>query len=348
MIHTYVATFVSGLQEPVSHILVRRLSDVKIKMLLDGLIVFSTALDPRDLVYFNNVFLLLHPFQECGTRPLHKMLDYITRSRPAVRSIAKHQPARSTSFRIVTSRENKLVPVDNKMLTRAEQHLASAAGMRVNRNRPEIEFWCLYRKEGVGFFMMRLTKHATTAKILHKGELRPQLASLLCELSEPHASDVFMDPCCGYGSIPLARVRLAPCRTIYAFDSDVTMIRHVRARSRRLKKKPSARSWHVERGNARHLDTLKDGTIDKIVTDPPWGIFDDEMMDDIHHFYHDLVSECTRLLTPSGIFVVLTARNGPLIPCLQQNRGILPIVDTYDILVSGKKATVYKILKVKR
>lgn len=345
MTHTYVATFVSGLKEPVSYILVRRLPDVTIKMLLDGLIVFSTALDPRDLVYFNNVFLLLHLFQECGTRYLHKILDYITRSSEVVQSVAKYQPARSTSFRIVTSRENKLVPVDNRMLTRAEQHLASATGMRVNRSRPETEFWCLYRKEGVGFFMMRLTKHATTAKMLHKGELRPQLASLLCELSEPHASDVFMDPCCGYGSIPLARVRLAPYRAIYAFDSDVTMIRHVRARSRMLKKKPSARSWYVKRGNARHLDTLKDSTIDKIVTDPPWGIFDDEMMDNIHQFYQDLVRECTRLLTASGIFVILTARNGLLVSCLHQCRDVLTIVDTYDILVSGKKARVYKITK---
>jgi SAM-dependent methyltransferase len=336
---------VAGFQELVSQILTQRFSDTRISMLLDGLIVFSTVSDPRNLPYFNNMFLLLHLFQTCGADPMKEMLSYITRSKKMAHVVAENIPAPNASFRIVTSRENKLVAVDNGILKRAEKHVTSAAGMRVDRSRPDTELWCLYRREGAGFFMMRLIKQATASKILHKGELRPQLASLLCALSEPHDSDVMVDPFCGYGSIPLARARLAPYRTIYAFDSDMEKIRHVRTKSRTIMKKPSARSFYVKKCDALCLNTLKDRSIDRIITDPPWGIFDGEAVTDIHNFYHNMLLECSRILKPGGIFVILTAQKELLVQCLQHFSGIFETVDTYDILVSGKKAGVYKMKK---
>ena len=49
--------------------------------------------------------------------------------------------------------------------------------------------------------MMRLTKHKAYEKILHKGELRPELSHILCSISEPDADDIFLDPFCGSGTI---------------------------------------------------------------------------------------------------------------------------------------------------
>jgi tRNA G10 N-methylase Trm11 len=259
--------------------------------------------------------------------------------------IGKNRPSSGASFRIVTSRENKLVAVDNRLLVRAEKHLAAETGMKVSRSRPDIELWCLFRKEGNGFFMMRLTKHATTQRMLHKGELRPELASLLCALSEPRDSDVFVDPFCGYGSIPLARAHLAPYRTIHAYDNDMNIIIHLKKKLQTRDIPYPSRSFRVEHSDALHLDTFEDNSVDKIVTDPPWGIFDAKKTTSIDLFYRDMLRECIRILRPEGILIILTAQKEVLRNSLQHYTGILEITDTYHILVAGKKAAVYKLTK---
>ncbi len=345
MTKTYAATFIPGFSTLVRELLMRHFPDTRISMLLDGLTVFSTASDPTKLMYFNNIFLLLHLFPTCGAQPMHEMLRYIARSKKAARMIAGNRSSSGASFRIVTSRENRLVAVDNTLLAGAEKHLAAETGMKVNRSRPDIELWCLYRREGTGFFLMRLTGHATTQRMLHKGELRPELASLLCALSEPRDSDVFVDPFAGYGSIPLARARLAPYRTIHALDNDMHMIRHLKERLRTRDAQYSSRSFRVERGDALHLDRVEDNSVDKIVTDPPWGIFDAKKTISIDLFYRDMLGECIRILKPEGTLIILTAQKELLRNSMQQYTDILEIADTYHILVAGKKAAVFKLTK---
>ena len=348
MTRTYVATFTPGFSTLAGEILRRHFRDTRTSILYDGLTVFSTASDPIRLKYFNNIFLLLHLFPTCGAQPMHEMLTYIARSEKAPRMIVRSKPCRGASFRIVTSRENKLVAVDNRLLTRAEKHLAAETGMKVNRSRPDVELWCLHRREGTGFFMMRLTKHATTQRILHKGELRPELASLLCALSEPRDSDVFVDPFCGYGSIPLARAQLAPYRMIHASDNDEKKITYLKKKLQAQGTQHSPRSFRVEHCDARHLDMFEDNSIDKIITDPPWGIFDAKKTTGIDRLYQEMLEECSRILKPDGIFVILTAQKELLENCMRHYTGILEICDTYHILVAGKKASVYKIKKVMR
>ncbi|UCC11220.1 MAG: methyltransferase [candidate division WOR-3 bacterium] len=346
MTKTYVATFIPGFSKLVRELLMYHFPDTRTSILLDGLTVFSTVSDPTRLMYFNNIFLLLHVFPTCGAQPMHEMLKYIARSKKAARTIAMNRPSPGASFRIVTSRENRLVAVDNRMLARAEKHLTAETGMKVNRSRPDIELWCLYRREGTGFFMMRLTKHATTQRMLHKGELRPELAGLLCALSEPRDSDVFVDPFCGYGSIPLARAQLAPYRTIHALDNDMHMVTYLKKKLQTRDIPYPSRSIRVGHCDALHLDTFEDNSVDKIVTDPPWGIFDAKKTNGIDLFYRDMLGECIRILKTSGILIILTAQKELLGNSVGYYSDILEIADTYHILVAGEKAAVYKCKKV--
>ncbi len=345
MTKTYVATFIPGFSKLVRELLIRHFPDTGTLMLLDGLTVFSTVSDPTSLMYFNNIFLLLHLFPTCGAQPMHEMLGYIARSKRVARMISKNRPSPGASFRIVASRENRLVSVDNRMLARAEKHLTAETGMKVNRSRPDVELWCLYRREGTGFFMMRLTKHATTQRMLHKGELRPELASLLCALSEPREGDVFVDPFCGYGSIPLARAQLAPYRSIHALDNDMHLVAYLKKKLQTHDTPYPSRSIRVEHCDALNLDTFEDNSVDKIVTDPPWGIFDVTKTNSIDLFYRDMLGECIRILKTTGILIILTAQKELLCNSAAYYNDILEIADTYHILVAGKKAAVYKLTK---
>ena len=99
----------------------------------------------------------------------------------------------------------------------------------------------------------------------------------------------------------------------------------------------------VRQGDARQLSRYADGSIHKIVTDPPWGSFQ-ELADGPETFYREVLAELARVLAPGGLLVLLLARAdflGPLLETLPA----LERVESWPILVSGKKAVVYKLRK---
>lgn len=89
---------------------------------------------------------------------------------------------------------------------------------------------------------------------------------------------------------------------------------------------------------------FEDNFIDKIITDPPWGFY--QHMDiDINVFYKKMLQEFYRILKPNGILVLLTARKKEFENSLADCQNKYKLVDKYHILVSGKKAAIYKIIK---
>ena len=80
--------------------------------------------------------------------------------------------------------------------------------------------------------------------------------------------------------------------------------------------------------DATNLKDFQDNTFDKIVTDPPWGYYSAQVS----------LKELSRVLKPTGIMVLLLADRDFTLPDLE-------IQEKYDILVSGKKAAIYKFTK---
>jgi len=89
----------------------------------------------------------------------------------------------------------------------------------------------------------------------------------------------------------------------------------------------------VRHDDALHLERYEDGAIHKIVTDPPWGHFAHAEMP-IAELYRAMLAEFARILRPGGKLVILTAE-----PLPGEER--LALVQKFNILVSGKKASVY-------
>ena len=123
------------------------------------------------------------------------------------------------------------------------------------------------RSENIGFFMLRLTKNITNKK-LPAGELRPELAYILCYLSNPNKNDVFLDPFAGYGSIPIERARNFPYNLVFASDKNKDFKRIIRDR---MKSKKMSKTIIPKVQNALSMQSFDDEFITKIVTDPPWG-----------------------------------------------------------------------------
>ncbi|MDR0706308.1 MAG: methyltransferase domain-containing protein [Treponema sp.] len=352
----YYATFASGFQNTVKDILEKTARDAAIVLSLDGAVVFETAVPFEALCLwcFNNIFLALHVLEQKeknsfadGGAAIPAVSSVIEAHMSVAEKSGKIRLAdfqrtkKVRTFRIVTSHANRLVSVNEDLKRKMERAISRETGLIPNRSAPDVEFWFLYRNEGFSFFMRRLSKRAPFDAAPHKGELPPQLAYMLCWLSEPRKSDVILDPFCGYGSILQQRMRF-PFEKFYSFDikDDAARISKSKIDGRFLKK-----------CDVRTVDFftisrhLKEESVDAIITDPPWGNYEALPLP-ADQFYDAMLRTFYELLKPDGVIVALTARNGEF--ALSASRiQEFAIVEASDVLVSGRKASVYKVKKTR-
>ena len=336
----FFGTFISGTGEIIAAMLEQRLNDVKILSLLDGAVEFETAVPYSDLnlFCFNNLFQVLHRGALRESESLDGYLKTLLADEQNWGEL-KSASSKIQTFRLVTSRQNKLVSVDAALRDKLEKQLAKRSGLRVNRSRPDTEFWVLSRSEGVAYFLQRLSKHMAYDKLLDPGELHPELAYMMCWLTSPKYTDTVLDPFCGYGAIPLQRSKRFPFEKLYAFDiADKPL---ARTREKLPRKNPKI---VVERHDALELDSvLPPESVDAVITDPPWGVFQEVGME-LEEFYRRMLLQFKIVLKPGGRLVLLTAGEEALSAALQTVPEFL-LRQEYHILVSGKKSGLYLLEK---
>ncbi len=319
----FVSTFVPGFEALVARELPRRAAGCTVDRVLEGMALyrFSGKGGLPVIPFTNNTFAVLTTFPGAkNTAPLPMMLQRM--SRFGVNEEARQfLPSGARTFRVVVMLEGELVSVSPGLMTRAETLLSNAFDLRVHRARPDVEFWLNYRKEGIGFLLLRLGKHRDFQKSLKPGELRPDLAAMLCLMTHPRGGDRVLDPFCGRGAILRARAGW-PSKEILGSDIDAGVL----ADARRTGAK-------VQACDALNLTYLPDGSVDAVITDPPWGSYTE--LEDEAGFYARLAGEMNRVLTREGRVATLTSRGA------RAYRGFSAVFtaeEQYDILVSGKKA----------
>jgi len=305
--------------------------------------MFESKTPPKRLLsvgYINNVFLVIEHLESVNS--VSDALEVVAKRLSRNRSLGRLVEPWEKRFRIMVSDENRLVSVqgDTKMRIRSEieRHTKLICSPRGGGT----EYWVIRRQSGHAFFCKRLSKRSRTGKDLRKGELRPELAHLLCLLSEPRPEDIFLDPFAGSGAIPLARTNY-PYNMIFAFDSDGENVRLIRSRIKEGKELIPRKSSPLIVGlqDARHLVRLQNGFIHKIVTDPPWGLYDTSLAD-LPSFYREVLGELCRVTKSGGLIVLLLGDRELAAQLSNQFRLELETCATYNVLVSGKKATVAK------
>ncbi|MBO4532099.1 MAG: hypothetical protein J5726_00170, partial [Treponema sp.] len=78
-------------------------------------------------------------------------------------------------------------------------------------------------------------------------------------------------------------------------------------------------------------------SLDAIITDPPWGLWED--ISDMEGFYKKMFESFKRVLKPEGKMIILSARTRELEAAAQACD--LSIQKSLHTLVNGKKATLY-------
>ena len=337
------------MQEIIAKIIRERLSDASIIKLLDGAVIFKTACsyDRLNFFCFSNIFAVID-MQDADSAPglhMRKIADAGKKggtgaalSEKALAVISENNRKIKT-FRLVCSVENRPASVSESLRLDMENFIAEKSALKADRSGADTEFWFLCRREGFSVFMKRLSNHGSKEKNLHRGELSPQLAWLLCRLGDLKPGETVIDPFCGYGSIPEAAVKHFPIGKFIASDTDSGCVKITRSRSALKSARCEIRVADVFAVSA----FVPACSVDAVITDPPWGMYR-ETKEPLGEFYSGLLALFAALLKPGGRAVILTAAADELKSAAGKTQE-LKLTQTYSILVSGKKAQVFVIRK---
>src|SRR5688572_16782708 len=177
----YYSTFIPRLGNPVQRPLEATLPCAKMAPLLDRLIAFESNANSKliqDLPFVTNSVYVIKKFPRDSATISDLAMNVVDDRSLRINLPIPHHPR--NTFRIVTSEANQLVQIDNAIMQTIEQRITGKTGLRPNRAKPDFEFWLSQRSEGDGFFAFRLSYHKAYDKTLQKGELRPELANILC------------------------------------------------------------------------------------------------------------------------------------------------------------------------
>lgn len=326
----FISSFITGFQDVVARDLPLRLNGCKIINIYDGLVHYQYSGNSRDLdkiIYFNNNFFVLKTWKGKGLN-FPSMVG-------AVGAEKKYYLINKGTFRVRFVQENQFAKVDKNIARRAEDTVLSNSRLQIDRLSPDTEIWYSIRREGFAFCGQLISKREFTEKNLNKGELRPEIAYLLCCFAGINNDDVILEPFCGYGSIPVQLAKKFRFAKLYASDIDGEKISMV-SEKKQLKDNEQI---DVRKADAMSLSHVEDKSVNLVITDPPWGFYED--IGDICQFYKNMFASLKRILKQDGKMVILSARKEELEKTAEEAG--FKINESLHTLVNGKKAGVYKL-----
>jgi len=355
-VNLFYASFIPGLQNVIADVIKERLLDVVIHKLLDGAVIFETAVtyDKLNFFCFNNIFAMIDLFDEILAKAqrrkdreelllenyIENIIDNFTDS-----EVISNNSKNIQTFRIVVSSENSPAAIGEKLRVEAEKYISRLSGLKPDRSKPDTEFWFLYRKEKDNndffIFMKRLTLRSSWEKTLHKGELPPPLAWTLCRLANLVHSDTVLDPFCGYGSIPHSALKHFHIKKFIACDNNKEAAFYTMSKFTKNKKD----NFIFYKNDFFDLPSfIPEKSIDVIITDPPWGQYRSvvpETNDSENNFYEKMFDVFGRLLKDGGRAVILFLKDFDIKMILS----CFEIKNSVPVLLSGKKAVIYVLQK---
>lgn len=331
----FISTFTTGFSPLVEKVLPQEIKGVKILNIYDGLVHYKFDGNSRlleNIIFFNNTFFVLKTAKGNGLN-FKQLVNSVCGSK-------SYYLISKGSFRIRFVQENQFTSADKNLVKRAEEHVLKNSRLTVDRVNPATEVWYSIRREGFAFCGQLISKRKFTEKNLNKGELRPEVAYFMTVMAGRENIDgkTVIDPFSGYGSIPVQIIKNYNPAKLYVNDISKEQIDIIRQR-----KVLDRENVEITCGDAFRLVHAEDQAINTVITDPPWGYYED--IGDIVEFYKKMFKEFKRILADDGIMIILSARKEEFEKAAGQMN--IQIADSLHTLVNGKKAGLF-ICKDKR
>ena len=342
MKRVYMSTYISGFHSVIEQILKQKIGDVQIINNMDGAIIYKSNINIQNLhlPFFNNSFLVIG-YDSCNPKlDFNKSIqNFIFNNKFSLDNATDYiNFKKDKTFKILGIDKNQPSSLDYKLVENIEKKIHQSCRLSVAFRKHDLDFLFVRRTETIILFLLKITYSRTTEKFLNQGELRPELAYILSWLGDIQNPDVVMDPFCGHGAIPKAIVKNFHYNMLFASDLDKSMIDKLK-----LEYKNNKKNFYIKQRDATDLSYFENNFIDKIITDPPWNIFNSK--DNINYkiFYEKVLKEFYRILKPNGTCIVLMGNVKDFEYALHKVKFMLK--ERFNILVNGKKANVYKLIK---
>lgn len=327
----FISSFTTGFSDVVAKNLPQIVHGIKILNIYDGLVHYKYDGNSRDLekvIYFNNTFFVLKVLK--GQNLNFKQLVN------SVVNAKSYFLINKGTFRVRFVQENQFAKVDKAVTRRVEEFVVRNSKLSVDRLSPQTEVWFNIRREGFAFCGQLISKREFTEKNLNKGELRPEVAYLMCAFGGLSEMEQFnaADPFAGYGSIPVQLIKNFRVNQLFVSDIEKNQIDIISQ-----KKQMNNEKIVLCKADAFELTHISDKSLDVVITDPPWGYYED--IGDITVFYDKMFASFRRILKADGFMVILSARKENL-EMAAEKAGV-KILDSLHTLVNGKKASLYKL-----
>jgi len=181
-------------------------------------------------------------------------------------------------------------------------------GFQANLKSPDVEFRLILSGKAVlGTLTSSINRSAYETRnpqnkpFFHPGVLMPRVARAITNLSKIKHGELFLDPFCGTAGILIeagilgarvlgidaqGKIVRGACMNLSAFELDYTLVK----------------------GDARMMP-FQEGTINAIVTDPPYGRSAAVLAESLENLYFCALKDIQRVLKPGGIAVVVSDKD---------------------------------------
>lgn len=327
----YYVQFTAGTGTLTLEALGGHLDQLRVRYADDSAMVIGSSSPPDKLAavpFIKNAFIVI---AETGRGDLDKGVMQLARMAEE-RQFPK-LPGSTGRFRVMVHVDGSLAPVAPRAKSAIERTIVACTGAQVEPRGMCQEYWIVGR-QGMRDLLLcaRLPKLQKPAKA--KGAISHELSAMLIAASRPTPQDTFLDPFVGSGSLATARLEL-PVKQVWC--SDLNLEQHRRNFPRRLTDKKRVRLLAED---ALALPSIADGSIDVIVTDPPWDEHED-LGRSYEEFARAIGASFARVLHPMrGRYVLLVNRRNSATMTDGLGRAGLAPHDVHEILVNGHPATV--------
>lgn len=309
----YYTLVVPGLERVAWTEIRTKLEDVQLIAEEQGRLLFNYPGDPRDLLYLrsveNSYAFIRHIKDVTRSRKSLGQLFRMTKVVDVQSAMAIHKHANRSkgkkrlTFRVLTSKQGRHNFRRVDVQQAVETALSEKYGWRINRQTPTLEFR-MDVDEGEALLGLRLSDGTTRKrdyKVSHlPASLKSTVAYCMILLSEPDSTDVFVDPMCGTGTIPIERALFGTYNRIIGGDVAESMIRSTRNNVEASRRVIDLALWDAS------AMPLRSRSVDKLVCNLPFGKKIGSHSEN-QKLYAAFFKEMARVVKPGGRAVLLTS-----------------------------------------
>ncbi len=341
MTYTYASSYISGFGAAVEAILKTQIPNLTIIKHLDGLIIYKTKLAflGQKLSCMNNTYQVMAMAKTDPTIPYETTLKkFINKACLDLTGISNNvNITQKQSFKILPFDGNSPISINFDIVKPVEREIQRKLKLNIGLKRHNFDVVLSRRSEGLFLLLFKLTYNRVTEKDLPHGALRPELCNIMSWISDIKPNDIILDPFCGHGSIPRELTKHFKYNMLFASDIDAGLVNKFKNEFKKNKK-----NLFIKQRDALNLEYFENGFFDKIITDPPWNSYNSKD-EDFTVFYEKMLQEFYRILKPTGACTILMGNVKDFEKVLGTSG--FKLQEKYHVLVNGKKANVYKLVK---